>query len=157
MTPYPEPDDRLSAYVDGELDRAERAEIERLLTQSPEWAAGLAEIARARDLVRRLPIREAPPGFWESLTAGDELASRRRARQSVAPARWAAVAVVAAAAVGVLAVPERDATRAVTGDTTAEAPALIDRPAVRQAGAATAPERGVPERVVDFLFDPFGW
>jgi anti-sigma factor RsiW len=33
----PAPDDRLSAYLDGELDAAERADVAGYLAESPEW------------------------------------------------------------------------------------------------------------------------
>jgi anti-sigma factor RsiW len=66
---HPAPDERLSAYLDGELDDAERHAIESYVQTLPEWRAELDEVAWARDALRRLPVHEAPPGFWEAALA----------------------------------------------------------------------------------------
>jgi hypothetical protein len=60
MSVVPEPDDRLSAYLDDELAASERAEVDRLLSESEEWRDGLAEVAWARDAVRGLPQLDPP-------------------------------------------------------------------------------------------------
>ncbi|MGH9014634.1 MAG: zf-HC2 domain-containing protein, partial [Acidimicrobiia bacterium] len=70
MTGVPAPDERLSAYLDGELGPAERAGVDDLLAGSQEWRSALVEVAWARDAVRHLPRREAPPGFWEGVRWG---------------------------------------------------------------------------------------
>ncbi|MBA2326313.1 MAG: hypothetical protein H0V95_06675, partial [Actinobacteria bacterium] len=70
MSSLPEPDDRLSAYLDEELDATERAAVDDLLARSEAWRAGLAEVAWARDAVRSLPAPDVPAGFWA--TVGDE-------------------------------------------------------------------------------------
>jgi anti-sigma factor RsiW len=105
-------EDALSALVDGELDPREQAAVEQRLNQSEEWRSVLIEVREARDAVRALPERDAPPGFWEALFAatphGDvvDLAAARRARRSPT-ARWVALAAgtAAAAIIGVAAVP----------------------------------------------------
>ena len=61
--------DMLSAYLDDELTEAERAAVEARLEVSPEWQAELAEVESARAIVRGLPVREAPPGFWDRVVA----------------------------------------------------------------------------------------
>jgi anti-sigma factor RsiW len=61
--------DMLSAYLDGELTEAERAAVEERLALSPEWRAELAEVESARAIVRGLPTRDAPPGFWDRVLA----------------------------------------------------------------------------------------
>lgn len=61
--------DMLSAYLDGELNDAERVAVEQRLEVSAEWRAELAEVESARAIVRALPVRDAPPGFWDRVLA----------------------------------------------------------------------------------------
>ena len=105
-------EDLLSAYLDGELDAAERAAVASHLDASADARAVLDEVRQIRDAVRALPPRDAPAGFWSDVlgaTTVVDLASRRR-EQRVRPARWAALAAGAAAAVivGVTLVPGED-------------------------------------------------
>jgi anti-sigma factor RsiW len=105
-------EDLLSAYVDGELDDATRAAVDARLAASPDWRAVLDEVRSARDAVRSLPMRDAPPEFWARLLAADDVdptgatpaspvvdlgavrAKRRRAARFVAFAASAAAAIV---------------------------------------------------------------
>jgi anti-sigma factor RsiW len=117
----------LSAYLDGELSAPERDAVESRLRVSPEWRVELGEVRAARDAVRRLPARDAPDGFWESIltTVGaeddDEDASApvvplaaRRSRRRLA---WVgAAAAIVAGVVAVVAMPHRSE---VTPDVTA--------------------------------------
>jgi anti-sigma factor RsiW len=105
--------DVLSAYLDGELDDAERAAVEARLEQSVEWRDELAEVRAARDALRGLPERDAPAGFWDAVHArvaadADEAddvgvvpitAARSHPRR-----RWAWVAASAAAVAAVVAI-----------------------------------------------------
>lgn len=105
-------EDLLSAYLDGELDAAERAAVASHLDASADARAVLDEVRQVRDAVRALPPRDAPAGFWSDVlgdTTVVDLASRRR-QPRVRPARWAALAAGAAAAaiVGVTLVPSQD-------------------------------------------------
>ena len=116
-------EDLLSAYADGEVTPEERTLVEARLAESPSTRALLAEIEAARDAVRALPMRDAPPEFWTrvlgtGLTVSDAAAvsdgtviadapapvvaleSRRSARLP----RWVAVAGGAAAAAVIAAV-----------------------------------------------------
>jgi anti-sigma factor RsiW len=113
-------EDLLSAYADGEVTDAQRALVEARLEESPPLRAVLAEIEAARDAVRALPMRDAPPEFWARVLDGTgldaddvvtpaatdapapvvALESRRKTRLS----RWVAVAGGAAAAAVVAAV-----------------------------------------------------
>jgi len=113
-------EDLLSAYADGEVTAAQRALVEARLAESPSLRAVLEEIEAARDAVRALPMRDAPPEFWArildgtGLDADDVLAPadagapapvialepRRASRLS----RWVAVAGGAAAAAVIAAV-----------------------------------------------------
>jgi anti-sigma factor RsiW len=111
-------EDLLSAYADGEVTDEQRALVEARLAESPATRQVLAEIEAARDAVRALPARDAPPEFWARILDGTgldpdtviadapasaavvSLESRRASRLS----RWVAVAGGAAAAPGIAAV-----------------------------------------------------
>jgi hypothetical protein len=73
----------------------------------------LEEVRETRDAVRALPPRDAPASFWSDVLGSDatvvELAAARH-RRARTPARWAALAAGAAAAVivGVALVPSED-------------------------------------------------
>jgi anti-sigma factor RsiW len=125
MNARPAPDDRLSAYLDGELDAAERGTVDGYLAESSEWRAERDEVAFARDALRGLPVHEARPGFWEDLLSPD--IAKARARRSRLPrmltAATAAVAV-AAVVVAALVIPSPDRV-------TPRVPALSDSHAVR--------------------------
>ena len=143
MTSVPEPDDRLSAYLDDELDPTERAEVERYLEQSEAWRGALDEVAWARDAVRGLPVREAPRRVRRPLGG--------RAR------RVLGVAAAAAAAVAVFSVPLDRPEEGGGGRRAANRP---DRTAVagHRTGDTTADDdRNVLEKVVDALVEPFDW
>jgi len=122
--------DLLSGYLDDELDAATRGRVEARLAESPEWRAELADVRAARDAVRGLPVREAPAGFWDAVTAhvgADEAADHAAASDAVvepvplAPRRRrraallvAAAAVVVGLVVTVVALPRRSVTPNVT-------------------------------------------
>ena len=61
--------DMLSAYLDDELDAATRAAVAARLETSSEWRSELADVRAARDAVRGLAARDAPPGFWDAVAA----------------------------------------------------------------------------------------
>jgi len=105
-------EDLLSAYLDGECTDAERRWVEDQVASSAELRAVLDDVRSARDAVRALPLRDAPPEFWAGLLAGTDAAARidapvsrddvpvsldeRRNRRR--PSRWLAAAGGAAAA-----------------------------------------------------------
>ena len=128
MSARPAPDDRLSAYLDGELDAAERDAVDGYLAESSEWRAGRDEVAFARDALRGLPAHEARPGFWEEVLSPDMAEARARRRSRVprlTAAATAAVAVaVAAVVVASLVIPSPNRV-------TPRVPALSDSHAVR--------------------------
>jgi anti-sigma factor RsiW len=121
-------EDLLSAFVDGELDDAQRAAVQARLERDAAWRHILEDVTVARAAVRDLPEREPPSGFWlRVLTSVAEVAESDRtdadlARAASGPAavvpitrasprrspRWAAMAAAAVAvAVGVaVAAPE---------------------------------------------------
>jgi anti-sigma factor RsiW len=65
----------MSAYVDGELDPTQAAEVESYIAKSPEAQQQLEELQRLVRLVGGLPPVEAPPDFY------DKVARRVRRRQ----------------------------------------------------------------------------
>ena len=125
MNASPAPDDRLSAYLDGELDTAERQAVDNYLADSAEWRAQRDEIAYARDALRGLPAREAPTGFWEGVLSPE--LTRARAKRGKRWPRIAAAAsgiAVAAVVIASLVIPS-------PGRVTPRVPALTDSHAVR--------------------------
>jgi anti-sigma factor RsiW len=122
----PAPDDRLSAYLDGELDSAERADVDGYLAESPEWRAERDAVAYARDALRSLPVQEAPPGFWEGVLSPELTRARARRLSRLPRLVAAATAGVAVAAVVIasLVIPSPDRV-------TPRVPALSDSHAVR--------------------------
>ena len=103
-------EDLLSAYLDGELDADDRALVEGRLEASAEWREVLEELRETRELLRGLPVREAPPGFIDGLLeSGDpapvRLDAKRRRRTRIAA--WVAGAAAAAAIVAVVLVPSQ--------------------------------------------------
>src|SRR5450432_710753 len=51
---------KLAAYVDGELDEADRAEIEKHLTNNPQHRQLIQELMQQRHFLRGLPRHSAP-------------------------------------------------------------------------------------------------
>jgi anti-sigma factor RsiW len=121
----PAPDDRLSAYLDGELDAVEREAVDGHLNASPEWRAELDEVAYARDALRGLPTHEAPTGFWEGVFSPELTRARRRSRS-----RWTRIAG-AATGVAVAAVVVASLVMPSSERVTPRVPALSDSHAVR--------------------------
>ena len=86
----------LSAWVDGELGRGERARVGAHLQRCPRCRSEVASLRVTQTLLRAMPTRTMPAGIREEVAAG----SRRSGRRSVV--RTAARATVAAAAVTVM-------------------------------------------------------
>ena len=126
MNARPAPDDRLSAYLDGELNVAERDAVDGYLAESSEWRAERDEVAFARDALRRLPVHEARAGFWEEVLSPDMAKARARRRSRLPRVTAAATAAVAVAAVVVASLVIPSSNRV-----TPRVPALSDSHAVR--------------------------
>jgi Putative zinc-finger len=103
--------DRLSEYLDGELDSTERAQIEEHLAECEACASVLAELGAVREQARGLgdvpPRRDLWPGIAGRLgdrTAVIDLAERRGRKQHrivfTVPQLVAAAAVLMAVSVG---------------------------------------------------------
>lgn len=84
--------DRISAYLDSQVDGSERALVEAHLAECEECRSEMAAVAGSRTLVRELPMQEPPA---RALHPPAEVVSLRPARR-----RW----LVAAAAVSTLVV-----------------------------------------------------
>lgn len=106
--------DLLSAYLDGELGGDVRATVEVRLSESPEWRVELETIRAARDAVRALPTRDAPPGFWDdvrSAVVDDEVSLAPGARRHRRFGRVAGAVAAAAALIAVVVMPGRPEVR----------------------------------------------
>ncbi len=58
---------RLCAYIDGELDTTESAEIEKHLEANPQHRQLIKELMAQRDLLHSLPREKAPPEIVETI------------------------------------------------------------------------------------------
>lgn len=97
---------KLCSYVEGDLDAAGRAEIEKYLLAHPQYRPLIAELARTRGLLQGLPRESAPAELMETLSGqiersvllGDDDAGAMRVRSNPFPhlAAWAAVLVLTA-------------------------------------------------------------
>ncbi|HBD07338.1 MAG TPA: hypothetical protein DCZ69_03675, partial [Syntrophobacteraceae bacterium] len=54
---------QLSAYLDGQVSRSEKARLEGRIRTDPELAAALEELRQTQWLLRRTPYRRAPRNF----------------------------------------------------------------------------------------------
>lgn len=160
MTPaHPDPA-RLSGYLDGDLEAAERDGLADHLAACAGCAATLAELAAVRDRARALPPLEPPAALWAAIEArlgapvvdlGAERAKRaRRWSFSTPQLAAAAAALVVVSAVGAwllgrnAAIPVATAPVAITApDTAAPAPEADPAAPVRVAASEDA---GAPRR-----------
>jgi len=55
--------EQLSAYLDGELGKAESKKLETRLANDPQFASALNDLRSARGILRKLPKRKAPRNF----------------------------------------------------------------------------------------------
>lgn len=95
-------DERLSAYLDGELSEAERARFENRLSQDPALRAELRAMHRTISLMRELPQVTAPRNFIlsESMVKRERpVREARRAPSERQRRTWAAPLLTAATAV----------------------------------------------------------
>jgi len=159
MTNVPEPDDRLSGYLDGELDATEHAAVDSFLAQSGAWRDALAEVQWARDTVRALPWHDAPTGFWDDISL--------ESLGATAPHRWRhpfrvlAGAAAAAALVAAFVVPLEDRDSGNGGGSTATrstATSSPDRGAVQSdSGGGSSDDTNLLQDMINVTLDPFDW
>jgi Putative zinc-finger len=91
------PAERLSAFLDGELSAADRAQVESHLRECPACAHELEELAAVDAFAREVPV-QAPDGYFEALPARVRARVRRPSRIP-RPALWAVAAAAAVMAV----------------------------------------------------------
>ncbi|HEY1629304.1 MAG TPA: polysaccharide biosynthesis/export family protein [Tepidisphaeraceae bacterium] len=60
---------KLAAYVDGQLDAADRAEIEKHLAEHPQHRQLIAELMQHKQLLKNLPREHAPADVAEAINA----------------------------------------------------------------------------------------
>ena len=65
--------DRLSEYLDGEIDREEAAALESRLAAEPELRVLLAELRAVKQAAAARPDFEAPAGIWQAIRERIEL------------------------------------------------------------------------------------
>ena len=116
----PETQEMLSAYVDGELDDAQRQALERRLRADSDLAQALAELRGLKGAFSLLPPARAPRNF----TLSPEQAGLKRRRQKPAW-RWAAWSAVGALAVLVLMAIAAGGFALFSGRTAASAPPML--------------------------------
>src|SRR3954447_21640228 len=66
---------KLAAYVDDELDVAERAEIEQHLAANPQHSVLIEELRQQKQYLRAIPHVKAPPEIVEAMAAQLERAA----------------------------------------------------------------------------------
>jgi len=123
--------DRLSEYLDGELEQSERAALEAHLASCSECATILTElrrvVARAQALEDRPPARELWPGIADRIGASTDLLAVRRARRRVSftmPQLIAASVALMAVSAGVAHLATRRTPAAVTSAIPAPQPSF---------------------------------
>ncbi len=63
-------DELISAYLDGELDLQQRAQVEQLVTRDPHYSQMLEELRTLRETLRSLPRHQLDAGFHERAYCG---------------------------------------------------------------------------------------
>ncbi|HEX5105163.1 MAG TPA: zf-HC2 domain-containing protein [Pirellulaceae bacterium] len=107
-------DQEIVAYLDGELDPAAAARVERQMAENPRYSARLNQLQKAWDLLDTLGPSEADDNFTHStvamvaLKAQDEVQGKDEAASRRQRLTWAALAGLAmAAAIGAYVVVDR--------------------------------------------------
>lgn len=75
MPEQPFDDERLSAYIDGELTDAEREQFERLIEQRPDYRQAIDELRTLRERIKALPAHGLGGDFAERVLRKAELAT----------------------------------------------------------------------------------
>ena len=94
--------DKLSAWLDNELPLDERAEVEKLLAESPELRQEVEELRRLSGLLKGLPQEQAPVELQQAVMRSLERETLVAAGGSGSPFRTERVVRVLAAAAGIV-------------------------------------------------------
>jgi anti-sigma factor RsiW len=78
-------DDRVEAYVDGDLSADERARFEGILDEQPHWQAQVSHAKRIRDALHRMPQPTCPPQVTDAVMSR---ARRRSNGQATTAEHW---------------------------------------------------------------------
>lgn len=95
-TPLPLTEETIAAYLDGELDRGQRAEFEKLLAAHPEWRAIVAEQAEVISALKPLKVRAPKAQVWDHYWEEIDSRLERRTGQALLYAGALLVALGAA-------------------------------------------------------------
>lgn len=76
-------DDRIEAYVDGELPPDERATFERVLDDHPHWTQQVRQAKRIRNELNAMPVPACPPQVTQTVLA--------HTRSAGSPLNWSTV------------------------------------------------------------------
>jgi anti-sigma factor RsiW len=99
-------DQEIVAYLDGELDAAAAAAVERRMAEDPRYSARLNRLEKAWDLLDTLGRTEADDDFTHStvamvaLKAQEDVAAQTKSAGRQQTLRWVALAAVALVAAG---------------------------------------------------------
>ena len=99
--PNDEMQERLNAYLDGELNSAESRAVEERLSSDPVWAAELQRLERAWNLLDQLPRSEVTPDFTQTTVEMIALDAAEQLAEVVRPKpqrRWFDAALLAGGA-----------------------------------------------------------
>lgn len=100
--PNDEMQERLNAYLDGELNAEESRDVEERLSKEPAWAAELQRLERAWNLLDQLPRSEVTPDFTQTTVEMIALDAAEQLAEVVRPKprrRWFDAALLTGGAV----------------------------------------------------------
>jgi anti-sigma factor RsiW len=99
-------DQEIVAYLDGELDPATSAKVERRMAEDPRYSARLIQLEKAWNLLDTLGTADADESFTHStmamvaLKAQEDVAAENQAASRKRTLRWVGLAAVALVAAG---------------------------------------------------------
>ncbi|MEZ5281421.1 MAG: zf-HC2 domain-containing protein [Acidimicrobiales bacterium] len=102
MTSTDDVSELLSAYIDGELNDAERAAVEAAMLEDPQLGLRMAELSDVRQRIRDLPLLEMPTEFAQALDRRSPFGPVARPRRRTRTRAAALSALVSVAFWGVL-------------------------------------------------------
>jgi anti-sigma factor RsiW len=145
MTMHEEWTDKLSDYLDGELEAADRTAVEAHLRECRECSAVLNDLKRVVSRAQGLDVRPPTRDLWPAVSARiDRIAPPARLISFTLP-QLAAAAVMLMAVSATLAVTLMRRTEA--PNAVAQAPAVVPAPAASTATGSGTPDTPIVEQV----------